>query len=178
MNSSKFREFCGVFLRVGNTTLGGGEPTMIALQRELGERGWLSNERFGLAFAMARITPGTNMLAFCAAAGYYIFGLTGAAAGVLAVTIPSSILVVWLTALCEAGDRVGWLGAAVGTALAAVVGLMAALAVNLAFNQSRGPYRVIGLLIFGGSFVLRTAGLSPLQTLVIAAAAGLLWRTA
>ena len=59
-----------LFLRVGNLTFGGGDPTMSALYAELvTNRRWMSNETYGLIYALARITPGTNMLAFCAAAG-------------------------------------------------------------------------------------------------------------
>src|SRR5947208_3451848 len=108
-----------VFLRIGNTTIGGGEPTVAALQREFGRRGWLRPEQFGLSYALARLTPGTNMLAFCAAAGWYALGVAGSIAGVVAVTIPSSVLVVWLTGVCELGNRIPWLRAAVNASIAA-----------------------------------------------------------
>src|SRR5581483_6974984 len=59
-----------VFFRIGNTTFGGGDPTMAALRRELVERKeWLTDEDYATAFALARVTPGTNVVAFCAAAG-------------------------------------------------------------------------------------------------------------
>jgi len=176
MAGSKFTQFFWIFLRVGNTTLGGGEPTMVLLQREMSRRGWLGDEQFGLAYAMARLTPGTNVVAFTAAAGYYVFGFAGAVVSVLASTIPSSMLVVWLTGVCEAGDRVAWLGAAVNATIASVVGLMAAVALKLAKSQAKGAHLIPGAAIFTGAFLLRMAGLSPLQTLAIAAAAGLFWR--
>lgn len=173
---SKLSELTLIFLRVGNTTVGGGEPTIALLQRELTRRGWLSPEQFGLAYALARITPGTNMLAFCAAAGWYVLGAAGALFGVLALTIPSSMLVVLLTLVCEAGDRVPWLGAAVRTTIAAGVGIMIAAAFTLARSQFKTGFSIVPLLIVAGAFLLRTAGLSPLQTLVIAAVLGGFWR--
>lgn len=176
MRVSKLSELTLIFLRVGNTTVGGGEPTIALLQRELTLRGWLAPEQFGLAYALARITPGTNMLAFCAAAGWYVLGLAGSVCGVLAVTIPSSMLVVVLTLICEAGDRVPWLGAAVNTTIAAGVGIMVAAAFTLARSQWKRTFSIIPLLIAGGAFGLRQAGLSPLQILIVAAAAGFFWR--
>ncbi len=161
-----------IFLRVGNTTVGGGEPTVASLQRELTRRGWLSAEHFGLAYALARITPGTNMLAFCAAAGWYVLGVGGALSGVLAVTIPSSVLVVFLTSICEAGTRIPWLGAAVNATIAAGVGIMVAAALMLARSQVRKSGALLSILIVVGAFLLRQWGLSPLQTLVIAALVG------
>ena len=86
-----------LFARVGVTVFGGGDPTIAILQREFYRRDWLSPEKFAIAFGLARLTPGTNVLAFCAAAGWYILGLGGALAAVLAITIPASVLVVWLT---------------------------------------------------------------------------------
>src|SRR5579884_1999136 len=51
--------------RVGNMTFGGGDPTLAALHSELvGVRKWITVDQYGLVFALARITPGTNLLAF------------------------------------------------------------------------------------------------------------------
>jgi chromate transporter len=175
MPRANFRDLLWIFLRIGNTTIGGGELTMVVLQRELQRREWLSVDQFGIAYALARLTPGTNVVAFCAASGYTMLGLAGAVGAVLASTIPSSILVVWLTELCAAGDRIPWLGAMVSMTIAAVVGLMVAVALKLAASQMKGQ-QIRGASIFAGAFLLRTAGLSPLQTLLVAAVAGLLWR--
>src|ERR1700738_2667144 len=114
-------ELAAVFLRVGNTTIGGGGPTTAGLPRGLIRRGWLAPDQFAIAYGLSRLTPGTNMLAFCAAAGWYVLGAAGSIAGVLAVTIPSSVLVVWLTGICELGNRIPWLQAMVNATIAAVV---------------------------------------------------------
>lgn len=175
MPRSKLLEVCLIFLRIGNLTVGGGEPSVAALQREFSRRGWLSSEQFGIAYALARITPGTNMLAFFAAAGWYVLGFTGAFLGVILATVPSSVIVVWLTRICEAGDRIPWLGAAVAATIASAIGIMAAMACLLARTQIAKSGRMFSLLIVAGAFGLRLAGVSPLQTLAIAAATGLLW---
>ena len=66
-----------LFLRIANTTFGGGDPTMAALQREYDRRNWIDADQFSVAFGLARITPGTNMVAFCAATGWYLRGMAG-----------------------------------------------------------------------------------------------------
>ena len=164
-----------IFLRIGTTTVGGGEPTVAALQQELHRRGWLTHEQFGLAFALARLTPGTNMLAFCAASGWFALGMVGAIAAVLAVSIPSSILVVWLTFVSEAGDQIPWLGAAVKGMIAAAVGITIALGLKLASSQIAPARRSLPIAIVVGAFAARLAGLSPLYTLALAIAAGAIW---
>jgi chromate transporter len=178
MPRASLRDLSLLFLRIGNTTLGGGEPTIAALQRELIRRGWLTPEQFGVAFALARITPGTNMLAFSAAAGWYILGLAGALCGVLAVTIPSSLLVVWLTGICEAGAQIAWLGAVVAATIAAALGIMAAAALLLIRSQFGSGHWAIPLLIAAAAFGLRFLGLTPIEIIALAAIAGLFWRQA
>ena len=76
-----------IFFRIGNTTFGGGYVTIGMLGRELVDtRRWISAEKFDLAFALARVTPGTNLIAFCAAIGALICGVAGAVAAVVALT--------------------------------------------------------------------------------------------
>jgi chromate transporter len=122
-----------IFLRIGNTTFGGGDPTILALRRELVERkGWDNESGFGAAYVVARFTPGTNMLAFCAAAAWRLGGWPAAVLAVAAVTIPSGVLSVALTAGFEAvqGNRPAM--AAVSGTVAAAVGMMSAGAWMLA----------------------------------------------
>jgi chromate transporter len=178
MPRASLRDVSLVFLRIGNTTLGGGDPTIAALQRELIPRGWLSPEQYGLAFALARITPGTNMLAFSAASGWYVLGLTGAVAAVLSVTIPSSLLVVWLTRIYEAGSQIRWLGAVVAATIAAALGIMIAAALLLIRSQAGNKPWAVPLLIAGGAFGLRFLGMTPLEVIALAALLGLFWRQA
>ena len=171
----RWTELAGVFLRIGNTTVGGGEPTIAALQRELGRRGWLSPDEFGLAYALARLTPGTNMLAFCAAAAWYAFGVAGSVIGVIAVTVPSSVLVVWLTGICEMGNQIPWLGAAVNATIAAGIGIMLAAVLFLVRGQISKSNWLRPAMVAAGAFILRQLGLSPLSTLAIAALAALIF---
>mgnify|MGYP003344987238 CR=1 FL=1 len=113
------------YLRIGNTTFGGGIPTIAALQRELVHRKkWLSAEDYGLAFALARVTPGTNILAFVAATGSQILGFAGALAGALAVTVPSAILTIMITVGYEKWSGNPVVLAGIEGTVAAVSGMM------------------------------------------------------
>jgi len=56
-----------------------------------------AGEKYGLAYGLARVTPGTNVLAFSAAVAWFLRGWPGALAAVVAGTIPSTILVAWLS---------------------------------------------------------------------------------
>src|SRR5277367_564626 len=113
-----------LFARVGVTVFGGGDPTIAILQREFYRRDWLSPEKFAIAFGLARLTPGTNVLAFCAATGWYILGLTGALAAVFANTIPPTLLVVWITSAYDLTARSRLAQSVASALLAAAVGTM------------------------------------------------------
>jgi Chromate transporter len=78
-----------VFVRYGNFTLGGGSATAATLHRALVEkRQWLTHDQFTLCFALGRITPGTNLLAFCTGFGWVLRGTSGAITSLLAAVNP------------------------------------------------------------------------------------------
>jgi chromate transporter len=161
-----------LYLKIGNTTFGGGDPTMAMLQRELIGRAWISREDFALAYSLARITPGTNVLAFCAATGARVLGLVGAFAAVLAVTLPSAILAVLLTRGFETWRSHPWAMAAIGGTVAAVSGMMWASVWALI-----KPYLGIRVLLYtGGAFLAAWKfHITPVPVILVAALAGYTW---
>jgi chromate transporter len=169
----------GVFLRIGNTTFGGGDPTMAALQRELIERQhWITPDDYAVAYSLARITPGTNILAFCAAVGARILGLRGAIAAVAAVTLPSAALAMLLTQGYESWRTNAMAMAAFAGTAAAVAGMMWAsvwLLVRPHLSRSLKCVRVV--LFFGGAFLAAWKfGVTPVPIIAVAALAGFLWK--
>lgn len=171
-------ELSGIFLRIGNFTFGGGDPTMAALHRELVRlRGWLSPVQYGLTFGLARATPGTNVLAFCAGAGWAIRGWIGAIAAVLAATGPSAIVIVWLTAGYQVLHANPLAARVIGAILAAAVGMMLAAAWQLMRPGLKGRRAVRTIVLFAAACaVLVFRLLHPLAVLGLAAIAGLLWQ--
>jgi chromate transporter len=173
------RQLAGIFFRIGNTTFGGGIPTIAALQRELvSQRQWLSPEDYGLAFALARITPGTNVIAFCAAAGARILGFSGALAGALAETGPSAILAILITQGYESWRSHPLVMAAIGGTIAAVAGMMWASVWSLIQPFSKGMRGALRATVFtGGAFLaIWRLGVSPLPIIGVAAVLGFLWK--
>ncbi len=161
-----------------NLTFGGGTITMAAMNTELVSlRKWLSQEQYATVYALARITPGTNMLAFCAGTAWELLGWPGAIVGVAAASVPAAIMVMLLTGSYDmVRSNAGAMAALAGT-LAAAVGVMA-----MASWQLLEPYldrkRWMHVAVFaGGSFLLTlTLDIAPIVVLGLAAAAGALWR--
>ncbi|HML18091.1 MAG TPA: chromate transporter [Bryobacteraceae bacterium] len=168
-----------VFLRIGNTTFGGGDPTMAALQRELVQRrAWLTAEDFALAYALARITPGTNVVAFCVAVGARILGTGGAIAGALGESLPAAMLAVLIAWGYESLRANPFAMAMITGTVAAVAGMMWASVWLLVRPQIRGSRKTIrAALIFGASFVAAWKfGITPIPVIGAAALAGFLWK--
>jgi chromate transporter len=176
MPQARLGEITRLFFRVGTTVFGGGNTAIAVLQREFDRRGWLSQEKFALSFGLARLTPGTNFLAFCAATGWYLRGIGGAILAVLGTTIPASVLVVWLTQAGEVGNGYPWARSVIAALLAAGVGTMLGAAVLLVRSQCLRNNWLRPVVIAVGAFILaRAAGLSPLSVIGIAVAAGFFW---
>ncbi len=175
---ASLKQLTWIFLRVGNLTFGGGDPTMAALQTELvARRRWLNEEQYGLIYGLARITPGTNLLAFSAAAAWKILGWAGALAAVVAMTAPAAAMVVLLTRGYEVFHANALAMAAIGGTLAAANGMMATSAWQLLAPQIRSGRRARTAAIFLGSVIAAQAfSMSPIQVLGLAALAGLIWR--
>lgn len=167
-----------IFLKVGNLTFGGGDPTMAVLQREFCERRqWLTQEQYALAYSLARITPGTNVLAFCVAAAQMMNGWPSAVAAVVAASGPSAVIAVLLTIFYEHSTANPVATAAVAGVLAAVVGMMGATALALVRPHLKRNTWGRAVAIFGGAFMLRQLlNLSPLQILIIAVIADAVWK--
>jgi chromate transporter len=166
-----------VFLRIGNLTFGGGGPTVAAFQRELvARRKWLSQEQYGFCYALSRITPGTNLFAFCTAAGWLLRGWRGGILALLVTSVPSCVLVALLTVGFDSWSQNRWVAIGIEGALAATVGmLLATFWIILRPYVTRTGWRRTAL-IAGASIALSLgAGLSPIPVLALAAIAGWFW---
>lgn len=172
------RELSGVFFRIGNFTFGGGSATTAALQREMVDRRhWYDTLEFGLCYALARVTPGTNLFAFSTASGWLLRGWRGALATLLVVSIPSCLLVCLVTVGFDSWSRNRFFQAAVAGALAASVGALLAsfwLLVRPYLDRRQLAQTLVILL---SSIALSfLAGWSPIVVLLLAGIAGFFWK--
>src|ERR1044071_7114468 len=113
------------FARHANKPFGGGRATIAVLRRHLVDRhAWLDAAEFDLAYTLSRLTPGTNLFAFCTAAGWTARGWPGALIALLAASLPCSILAVAATAFYSELHASPLFAAALRGALAAAVAIM------------------------------------------------------
>ena len=142
------------------------------LRRNFTARGWLDDGVHAVVVAVSRLTPGTNILAYCAALGWHFDELRGSLAAVTAASVPSAIVVLALSAAVVRLDRYR----SVRAVLAAGAIVAAVLVLSSAWHLLR-PYigradRVRTAVIATVVTALYALDLSPVRILLIAAAAG------
>lgn len=164
----------GTVARQANWTIGGGPATIEVLRRGLERRGWISDADHQRLFAAARVTPGTNVLAYCTAAGWHLRGFAGAIAALLAASVPCGIVALIVTVLFDRLEARLF-------AVLVIVGMTIALALLTigAWHLAR-PHLTRALAWRSGTVIalaiaLFAAGLSPLWTVLAAALVGAAW---
>ena len=165
-----------VFVRYANFTLGGGSATIAVLHRELLEkRNWISNDDFTLCFALARLTPGTNLLAFCTGVGWLLGRLPGAIAALPAVSIPCALMVIAMTALFDRWQENSFAQGAIHGAVAAAVAITAKTSWTIAKPHYKNGSRLRVILISAAAFGLHVGlGIPAIQVLLLAGIVGAL----
>jgi chromate transporter len=172
-------EFTGVVFRAANFTVGGGGPALAMLLRELVyKRRWMSDSGYAMCFALARVTPGTNMLAFYTATGWLLKRWRGAIAALLAGSLPCCLFAAFVTVGFEHITENRWVQAGMDGALAASVGLLLASFWLLVRPYLKKRDWKSGSAIVLASVVLSLlVGLSPITVLILAALVGALFKT-
>ncbi|WMT74555.1 chromate transporter [Bradyrhizobium sp. Ash2021] len=125
---------------------------------------------------MGRLTPGTNLLAFCTGVGWLLRGMGGAVAALLAASVPCTIMVVVLTALFSQWQENQFAQAAIHGAIAAAVAITVKTVWTIAKPHFKGRERIRVVIVGATAFALYVvAGLSAIEVLLIAAAVRALW---
>lgn len=164
-----------VFVRDSNRTFGGGTASSEVLRRSLVKRGWITDDEHREMYALSRLTPGTNLLAYCTAVGWRTRGFRGAVVTWLAASVPCSLIAVGVTALFDRVSESKPLGLALLVAMTVAFILLGASAWHLAKPQltATAARRSIGLAVI--VLALVWIGATPLTVLLVAATIGTVW---
>ncbi len=161
------------FYRAGSLVFGGGHVVLPLLQAEVVPSGWVTNDQFLAGYGAAQAVPGP-LFTFAAYLGAVIGGWPTAAVCLLAVFLPSFLLVVGVLPFWEELRSKMWAQSALRGINAAVVGLLLAALYNpvwIAGITSPGDF-AIGIAAFLALFIWNV---TPwLVVLLSALAAGVL----
>jgi len=174
---SSLTAIAGLFMRAGNLTFGGGHVITATLQRELvNRRRWLTLDQYGLAQSLAKITPGTGILAFCAATAWMLARWRGAFVAVVVASAPSAVFAVVLTwaFVSLMGSRPSQI--VLAAVLASAVGMMWAAA-WLIVQPMLTPTAWLrtAVMVVGAFVALSRWSVSPIAILAVAALIGAFW---
>lgn len=155
-------------VRVGVFTFGGGYAAIPFFQHEaLVTHDWLDNRRQFLdGIALGQITPGPVLIT-AAFIGYKVLGVMGALLATLAVFTPGVAAMLVLAHLHERISRLAWLQAMVRGVVAAFIGLLLSVTIDLALT-SLTDWRTI-LMAAVAAFVLLIWKKDPLWVILGAA---------
>jgi chromate transporter len=170
-------ELAIAFVAKGNFTYGGGSATIATLHGEIVERRrWLAEGPFQLSYALSRVSPGTNLLAFTACIGYQLRRLPGSLVALLAGSIPCAAMALALTAAYSSWSHYAIVAVATRGALAAAVAVTVMTGVTLIRPHWRTAGRTRLAVFVGGAFASALVlHASPLLVLCAAALAGVIW---
>lgn len=161
----------GEFAALGLTSFGGGLPAHIrrvAVQK----RGWLTEEEFLEALAVAQVMPGPNVVNLAVYIGRRLRGLPGALAAVAAVVGPGLAALFAVFALYATGAELTPVTAAMRGAGACVVGLLVVNLVQVGRRALLGVGDVALAVVTAAAVLLADL---PLPLVVIAAGAVGVW---
>lgn len=173
MRDPSIRELAWAVARDVNRTVGGGYASMELLRRAFVRKGWLDDPGNALIVAVSRLTPGTNILAFCVALGWRLHGAGGAVAALAAGSLPASILVAVLTATVARVDRYRGVQVALAIGSAIAVVLIFAAAWNLLRPYFKRTDKARASLIAATTTGLLLLDVTPVRTLLVAAVVGM-----
>lgn len=158
--------------RDANLTFGGGSATTEVLRRALVRRGWMSNEAHALLYGVSRLTPGTNLLAYCTAVGWLTRGSPGAVVALLAASLPASVIALVVTVMYERLAASAVLAPLLTLAMAVALFFLFSSAWQLArpYCTRAAAFRTI--VTTGVVLALVAAGVAPIHILLVSAGVG------
>lgn len=140
-------------------SFGGGQTIHVGLQQQTVEiQHWLTAREFTDLFAISKTAPGPATL-IVALIGWHIAGIWGAIAGVLAIFLPSSLLLCLVGRFWQRHHGSTWSNALERGLMPVAVGLILAGAVSVARIANLGI--IDGLVIAATITVLRLTSLGP-----------------
>lgn len=157
------------FYRSGSLVFGGGHVVLPLLELELVPAGWISKADFLTGYGATQAVPGP-LFTFSSYLGAMIAGVPGSLVALIAVFLPSFLLVVGVLPYWDALRKNKQIKAALVSINAAVVGILAAALYTPLWTSAILSVQdfVLGMLLFGLLMFWKT----PAWAVVVLGAAG------
>lgn len=161
-----------IFYRVGSIVFGGGHVVLPMLEREVVPAGWMDAETFIAGYGAAQAVPGP-LFTLSGYLGQLMNGPSGAAVAVIAMFLPSFLLVIGTLPFWSAIRSKPGIQAALKGVNAAVVGILLAALYDPVFTSSIGSSIDFGIAIIAFGLLMYYK-MAPWLVVLITAALGAL----
>jgi chromate transporter len=163
-----------VVLRDVNRTLGGGIASMELLRRSAAKEHWLDEHGHAVLTAVSRLTPGTNVLAYCVGLGWLVRGWIGAIVALIVSSVPAAVFIAALAATLVRIDRYPIVRVIIAVGVLAATVLVASSAWHLMrpYLNRRSASRAA--IIAGVVAVMSWFDVTPVRIFLVSAAIGAL----
>ena len=142
--SLEIRSIFSVYL--GTVGFGGPAALVGFMHRDLVEqRGWITEDTYKLALALAQIMPGPLAAQVAIAIGYFQGGVGGATAVGIAFILPSFLMVLTISVLYVAYGGLWWMQALFYSIGAAVIAIIGIAAYKLSRSTNKRDYLLWGI---------------------------------
>ena len=140
------RDIFRVFFTVGASSFGGGVTGWMH-RITVGQRGWLTNEKFLSGLALGQVLPGANVTNMAVYIGQVLRGTLGAGVALLAVLMGPFFLVIAVATLYDTAIKIPGFHSAMDGIAAAAVGMVLRMGTMGALHGCRKA--APGLIAFG-----------------------------
>jgi chromate transporter len=161
---------CKIFAKIGATAFGGIGPSLAIIERELVQKHkLLTTEDIALAWAAAKLLPGSSVVQVVAFVGYRLAGWSGSALATCAYLFPSVVAMVFLAAFYDYVSALPAFGLAARGLTAALIGLLLSTMCRLGRGTFGNPLTLaIAVCAFG------SVAVPALPSAAVVLAAGLI----
>lgn len=159
------------FYRSGSLVFGGGHVVLPLLESEVVPNGWVTPDEFTAGYGLAQAIPGP-LFTFAAYLGAVTDGIVGAIVALVAIFLPSFLLVFGVVPFWEAVRRRRVMLAALAGVNAAVVGILLAALYDPIWTSAIGQPEDLALAI-GAVGALAWWKVPPWLVVLAAAAVGI-----
>jgi chromate transporter len=163
-----------IVLRDVNRTLGGGIASMELLRRSAAKERWLDERGHAVLTAVSRLTPGTNVLAYCVGLGWLVSGWIGAIVALIVASVPAAVMIAALAAALVRIDRYPIVRVIIAVGVLAATGLVASSAWHLMRPYLNRASAWRAALIAAVVAVLSWLDVTPVRIFLASAAIGAL----
>jgi chromate transporter len=164
--------FTWIVARDVNRTFGGGLASMELLRRTFTTNGLLDQTGNASLVAVSRLTPGTNILAYCVGLGWSLHRWRGALAALVASSLPASLIICALTAAIVRIDRYPGVRVILAVAVLAATLLVFSSGVSLLRPYVQRSVLTRTLIVAFASGAMFLADITPVRILLLSAALG------